>query len=280
MRAWIPPLLLSLLAVSATDGTAQHRPIRAQDPVPVESGHVRVEAGIEWLRDRSFPLTGLEGELWRIPTVGFSIGFGRAELQIDGGFQALAIASRDPTAPFADQVDVDGETAWDQLDPVVAVKVLLRHEGAVEPAVGVRLATRLPSADTSNGIGTDAMEFDVSLLAAKSLGNARVGASVGLGVLAVPQTGNRQNDVLTYGAFMEAPLGGRWTAVAGADGRVDLKADTPPGTEDLGQARLGVRRDGRIRWDAALIVGLADVEPDVGLTVGGTIEFDAFENTR
>lgn len=271
---------LSGLLLLAGPAWAQHRPLANQDPVPIGAGRVLVETGVEWLPDRSFPLSGLAGDLWRIPAIGFSIGFGRAELQIDGGFQRLAIDRRDPDAPFADEVDVEGEATRDIIDPVVAVKVLLRHERDREPAFGVRLATKLPSADTSEGIGSDAMDFYVSVLAAKSLGNARAGASVGLGVLSVPQTGNRQNDVLTYGAFVTLPLADRWSAVAGASGRVDVKGDTPPGTEDLGQARVGIRRDGRIRWDAAMIAGLADDEPDLGLTVGATIEFDGFENVR
>lgn len=271
--------LLPILLLPA-DAAAQHRPLRSQDPVPVPAGHVRVEAGIEWLPGRSFPLSGLDGDLWRIPAIGFSIGFGRAELQVDGGLQALAIESRDPAAPFADELDVDGDVVTDLVDPVVAIKVLMRHEGRLEPAVGVRLATKLPSADASKGIGTDAMDFFVSLLSAKSIGTARIGANVGLGILSVPRTGNRQNDVLTYGGFVVLPLGGRWSAVAEANGRVDVKADTPPGTEDLGQARLGFRREGRLRWDAALIVGLASAEPEWGAAVGATIGFDAFENAR
>lgn len=277
MQIAIALLAFLLLPVTAV---AQHRPLRTQDPVPVPAGHVRVEAGVEWLPGRSFPLSGLEGDLWRIPATGFSIGFGRAELQVDGGFQALSIEARDPSAPFADRLEAEGDVVADIVDPVVAVKVLLRHEGRREPAVGVRLATKLPSADASKGIGTDATDFFVSLLAAKSVGRARVGANVGLGILSVPQTGDRQNDVLTYGGFAVVPIGGRWSAVAEANGRVDVKADTPPGTEDLGQARLGIRREGRVRWDAALIVGLTGVEPGLGLTAGATIEFDAFENVR
>ncbi len=85
---------------------------------------------------------------------------------------------------------------------------------------------------------------------------------------------------MTYGAFATLPLADRWAVVAEANGRVDVKGDTPPGTEDFGQARLGVRRDGRVRWDAALVAGLARDEPDLGLTVGATVEFDAFENAR
>lgn len=273
----VVPLLLGL---AVADAAAQHRPLRTQDPVPVAAGRVVVETGIEWLPDRSFPLSGLTGDLWRIPTIGFSIGFGRAELQIDGGFQGMAIDRRDPDAPFADRLDVDGDATWDIVDPVVAMKVLLRHEGAREPAVGVHLATKLPSADTSQGIGSDATDFFVTVLAAKGLGDARIGASLGLGILGIPQTGHRQNDVLTYGGFATLPLTDRWTAVAEANGRVDLKGDTPPGTEDHGQARLGLRRDGRVRWDAALVAGLAEDDPDLGLTVGATVEFDAFENER
>lgn len=278
MRAAVPILASFVLAVPPA--VAQHRPLATQDPVPVPAGHVRVEAGVEYLPDRAFPLSGLQGDLWRIPRLGFSIGFGRAELQLDAGYQAMDVEVRDEEAPLEEELDFDGDVSADIVDPVVAIKVLLRHEGRFEPAVGVRVATKIPSADASLGLGSDATDFFATLLAAKSIGGARVTANFGLGVLGVPENGHRQNDVLTYGLSVVAPIAGRWSAVAEANGRVDRRGEPAPGTEDLGQARLGVRREDRVRLDAAVIVGLADPEPDLGLTVGATVEFDAFENTR
>jgi hypothetical protein len=46
------------------------------------------------------------------------------------------------------------------------------------------------------------------------------------------------------------------------------------GTEERGQARVGIRRAaGRFALDAALIVGLEDPDPDLGVTLGLATSF-------
>lgn len=278
-RACTIAVLTGLLAPAP--GGAQQRPLRVQDPVPIATGHVLVEAGVEWLAGRSFPLSGLAGDLARLPAVGFSFGFGRAEFQLDGGFQVMRIDHRDPAAPFADELEVDGDVTSDIVDPVVATKILLRHEGHFEPAVGLRVATKIPSAANEKGLGTDAMDFSAALLAGKRLAGTRVAANFGMGVLSVPEDGDRQNDVLVWGISVAGRVGGRLEVVAEALGREDLKGDTAAGTEDLGQARLGVRWDaGPARVDAAVIAGLEDPEAEWGLTLGATVEIPAFVNER
>jgi hypothetical protein len=117
----------------------------------------------------------------------------------------------------------------------------------------------------------------MTLLAGKSLGDVRFLANFGLGVLPFPLQGDRQNDVLTGGlAFL-------WSAAEGVDvvgevnGRMDVQGSTPVGTEDRGQARLGGRLEiGRllgagVRLDGGVVVGLADVDPGIGATLGLTL---------
>jgi hypothetical protein len=59
-----------------------------------------------------------------------------------------------------------------------------------------------------------------------------------------------------------------------------VRGDTPIGTEETGQARLGVRREaGRLALDAALIFGIEDPEPRLGMVVGVALMFTrAFEH--
>ena len=62
-----------------------------------------IEGGIDFAHDQQYPVSGLEGNLWRMPTLGVSVGISSiAELQIDGGlYDRLAITKRNPIAPLA-----------------------------------------------------------------------------------------------------------------------------------------------------------------------------------
>ena len=65
--------------------------------------------------------------------------------------------------------------------------------------------------------------------------------------------------------------------VGEVNGRIDVQGGTPVGTEDRGQARLGGRLGlgqllgAGVRLDAGVVVGLADVDPGIGATVGLTL---------
>jgi hypothetical protein len=255
----------------------QERPLRTEDPAPIPSGAILLETGVDLEFGRRFPLSGLEGDLYRLPYLGFAFGLGDvAEFQVDAGFNLLHVRDREP-APLAEDLDFTGDTTTDIEDPIVATKLRLIREGRRRPAVALRVATRIPSASNESGIGTDTIDWFMTLLAGKSLGDVRFLANFGLGVLPFPLQGDRQNDVLTGGlAFL-------WSAAEGIDvvgevnGRMDVQGSTPVGTEDRGQARLGGRLEiGRllgagVRLDGGVVVGLADVDPGIGATLGLTL---------
>jgi hypothetical protein len=77
---------------------AQQRPLLTEDPEVVGAGRLLIEGGLDAARDAQYPVSGLEGTLWRVPTIGISVGLSSiAELQIDGGFfNSLAITHRRP----------------------------------------------------------------------------------------------------------------------------------------------------------------------------------------
>ena len=61
---------------------AQQRPLLTEDPETVGEGVVLVEAGFDYLRDQRFTVSGLEGNVWRVPAAGVSIGLSSiAEIQ-------------------------------------------------------------------------------------------------------------------------------------------------------------------------------------------------------
>ena len=277
-------LIVALIAglSAAVEVRAQQRPLLTEDPAPVPAGTVLVEVGADVAVGRRFPLSGLEGDLYRLPYLGLSFGLGDvAEFQVDAGFNLLRVEDRDP-APLAEDLDFTGDTTTDIEDPVVATKLRLLRESRRAPAVGLRVATRLPSASNESGLGTDTIDWFMTLLAGKTLGDVRVAANFGIGVLPFPQQGDRQNDVLTGGLSLAWRHPGGTEFVGEVNGRMDVKGETPVGTEDRGQLRLGTRiplgafLGGRARLDAGVLVGLTDVEPDLGATLGVTTATTTF----
>ena len=65
----------------------QQRPLLTEDPETVNAGLILVEGGIDLQESVFYPVSGLEGDLLRVPVLGMSIGIGSvAEVQVDGGF--------------------------------------------------------------------------------------------------------------------------------------------------------------------------------------------------
>ena len=65
---WWPRIL------DGVPASAQQRPLVTEDPETVGSGRILVEAGIDYERDAKYPLSGLDGNLLVVPTIGVSIG--------------------------------------------------------------------------------------------------------------------------------------------------------------------------------------------------------------
>ena len=271
--------ILGVLLLSAAPATAQQRPLVTEDPETVGAGRVLLEGGIDYSRDILFPASGLTGNLLRAPLIGISVGVSSiAELQIDGGlFNSLSITERRP-APLSDMLDVDGDRTSDVEDVVVATKVRVVAEGARRPAVGIRLATKLPNTSNENGIGLDTTDFYVTGLAAKTVQSIRVVGNLGLGILGDPTRGDRQNDVLAYGLSFARALTNATEVVGEVNGRAHVASGTPPvGTESRSAFRFGGRyTQGLTRVDAGVIVGLTSRDPGIGFMVGATYVFEAF----
>ena len=68
------PLYTLIAVLAASSAFAQQRPLVTEDPETIGAGRVLLEGGIEHLHDAKFPVSGLEGDLTRVPLVGISIG--------------------------------------------------------------------------------------------------------------------------------------------------------------------------------------------------------------
>jgi len=263
----------------AGSAAAQQRPLITEDPEPIGAGRVLIEGGLDFAHDQQYPVSGLKGNLWRIPTIGVSVGLSSiAELQIDGGpFDRLSITERRP-APLSSLLTVTGNTTHGVEDIVIGTKIRLLAEGPGRPAIGFRFATKLPDASNESGLGLDTTDFYASLLGAKTVESIRVVGNLGFGILGDPTNGNRQNDVLTYGLSLARALTQQTEVVGELNGRVSTRKGDPfPGTETRGNLRVGGRYTrGPIRLDAAAFVGLTSIDPTVGFTAGFTYVFNAF----
>jgi hypothetical protein len=260
---------------------AQQRPLLTEDPEPIGAGRVLIEGGFDYSHNQHYPVSGLVGDLWRIPTIGLSIGISSiAEIQFDGGpFNHLSITSTDPNAPLANILTLSGDTTHDVEDLVVGTKIRLVTEAASRPTLGLRFATKLPNARNQTGLGLNTTDFFASLLAAKTVESIRIVVNLGTGILSIPTDGRRQNDVFAYGLSFARALTDRAEVVGEVNGRVSTRnGPAPPGTETRGRLLLGGRYTrGALRLDGAMFFGLNPVDPTVGFTSGFTYVFDAFK---
>jgi len=270
---------LSLIAVPVA-ALAQQRPLLTEDPETVGAGLVLIEGGLDVQHDLEYPVSGLEGNLLRVPVLGLSVGVGSiAELQVDGGFyQRLKVTSRKP-APLSSHLDFNGDETTDVDDLVIGTKIRMLSEGNGHPALGLRFATRLPNAGNESGIGLDTMDFYFSALVGKTVRSIRVVGNVGLGILSDPTRGDQQGDLLTYGVSLARAVRQGVELVGEINGRyaATYDDDTPPGSESRAVMRLGGRvTTGTVRFDAAALVGMTPRDPTFGFTAGFTWVFRAF----
>jgi hypothetical protein len=263
----------------SSPAAAQQRPLLTEDPEVVGSGLVLIEGGFDYGRDILYPVSGLKGNLLRIPILGVSVGLGPiVELQLDGGpYNKLSITNR-LQAPLSGAVTATGDSTHDVEDLVVATKIRLVAETPSHPAFGLRFATRLPNASQESGIGLNTTDFHAQLLVGKTVQSVRIVGNIGLGILADPTNATNQNDVLDYGASLARAVREGVEIVGEVNGRWSTRSGTPPpGTESRAAIRIGGRLTrGTVRLDGGIILGMTSYDPSFGFTVGATYVFKAF----
>lgn len=262
-----------------TTAAAQQRPLTTEDPETVGAGNILVEAGVEAQRDVEYPAAGLTGNRLRFPTMGLSIGFSSIlELQVDGGvYDRLRITSIVP-APLSDKLNFTGDSTSDLEDLVVATKIRIVSEGIGRPSVGIRLATKVPTAGNESGLGLDTMDFYATALFGKTVESVRIVGNLGLGILSDPIEGDRQNDVVTYGVSVARAVADGVEMVGELNGRLNTRNErVPPGTESRSLVRVGARfTKSAVRIDGGLLFGLTSRDPSLGFTAGLTYVFRGF----
>jgi len=273
-------LFSTVVILAASAALAQQRPLVTEDPETIGAGRVLVEGGVEYSRDAVYPVSGLRGNLLRVPLVGISVGVSSiAEIQIDqASFSHLNITSRRP-APLTGLVTATGSSTTDSDDLLIGAKIRIAPEGTRLPAFGFRFATKLPDANNESGLGLDTTDFFASVLVGKTTESVRIVGNIGFGILGDPTNGNRQNDVLTYGLSFARAITNAAEVVGEVNGRANTRSGGPlPGTESRSIVRMGLRyTKGGWRGDGAVLIGATDNDPDIGFTAGFTYVFSAFQ---
>ncbi|MGB7924302.1 MAG: hypothetical protein WCF57_13750 [Pyrinomonadaceae bacterium] len=272
--------LLLLLLSCAVDARAQQRPLITEDVDIIETGTLRLEAGIDFMQDARFPLSGLTGDLTRVGVIGINVGLSpNVEFQIDGVLQNyLSINSVTVPAPIPLGFSpLTTNSTNDFGDFTLSTKIKLRAETKRGPSLGFKFGVQLPNSNQGRGIGTNQTNAYGLVLAGKKFGErGRVNlfGNLGIGILSAPLQPFVQNDVLLYGFAGIIRINKQFNFVGEINGRASTRTGRAPlGTESQSEARLGLQiKASGLRFDFAGIKGLSDFSPRSGVTFGVTYD--------
>ena len=275
-------IFLVLIISSATSALAQQRPLLTEDVDTTPEGAVRISAGVDFLQNVKYPLSGLKGDQTSVGDIRISVGFSKnVEFQIEGTIQNF-VAINSATDPSPIPLDVIGNSTNDNGDFTVSTKIKLRNESEKLPAIGFKFGFQMPNTNQARGIGTNQINVFGKILAQKKFGSrnirnvprVNVFGNVGLAIMTAPIERFTQNDVLLYGLAGIYRVNDRINLVSEVNGRVSTRSgDAPLGTESTGQFRVGTQiRASGLKFDTAAIFGLTKFSPRTGLTFGVTYE--------
>lgn len=275
--------MILMLTASIFAG-AQQRPLITDDIDITPEGAIEIGAGVDFLQNAKFPLSGLRGDLTRVGDIRIRTGFApNVELQIEGVLQNfLAINSQTPS-PIP--LNISGNSSNDFDDFTVSAKVKLRNETKLLPAFGLKFGFQMPNTDQAKGIGTNQINIFSKIIVQKRFGKragksplANIYGNVGLGIMNAPLANFTQNDVLLYGLAGIFRLNDRINIVSEVNGRANTRGGGAPlGTESVGQFRVGTQiKASGLRFDTAAIFGLTRFSPRTGVTFGVTYQSPSF----
>jgi len=271
-------VLLLLVAGFVASVHAQQRPLLTEDVDIIAPGTVRIEAGLDFLQDARYPVSGITGDLTRVGVIGINFGMGpNVEFQIEGVAQNfVSINSRGPSAiplnllPGANSTNDTG-------DFTLSAKFKLRTETRRGPSLGFRFGVQLPNSSQGTGVGLNQTNAYGQILVGKRFGrDGRLNTfgNLGIAILTAPTQLFSQNDVLTYGLAGIYHINHQFAVAAEVNGRANTRPGNGPlGTESQAEARLGMQiRASGLRFDFAGIKGLTSFTHNSGFTVGVTYD--------
>jgi hypothetical protein len=270
---------LILIVCSNVFALAQQRPLLTEDVDTIPEGAVEVAAGVDFLQNAKFPLSGLKGDLTRVGDIRVKVGFSsNVEFQVEGVLQNfLAVNSAITPSPIP--LSLDGNSSNDAGDFIISTKIKLRSETRNFPALGFKFGFQLPNSDQARGIGTNQINVFGKILVQKKFGKRagkqpRLNAfgNLGIGIMTAPLEQFTQNDVLLFGIAGIYNVNERINIISEINGRANTRSGNAPlGTESISQFRVGTQiKASSLRFDTAAIFGLTRFSPRTGVTFGIT----------
>lgn len=270
--------VLIIATASCISVAAQQRPLITDDIDITPPGAIEIGAGVDFLQNAKFPLSGVKGDLTRIGDIRIRNGVAsNVELQIEGVLQNF-VAINSQTAPPI-PLNFTGNSTSDFGDLTVSAKIKLRNETKLLPALGMKFGFVMPNSDQARGIGTNQINIFSKLIVQKRFGKkqgkaplANIYGNIGLGIMSAPLASFTQNDVLLYGLAGIFRVTDRLNIVSEVNGRFNTRSGAAPlGTESIGDFRLGAQlRASGLRFDTAAVFGLTKYSPRSGVTFGVT----------
>lgn len=263
---------------------AQQRPLVTEDVEIVKPGSARFEFGFDFLQDKNFTLSGLNGDLTRFGVVSATFGLAsNVEFETGGVIQNFLSINRQyraTTVPL--QLSQATNSTHDAGDFYLATKIKLRPETKRTPGIGFRFGAELPNSNQSRGIGLNQINFFATTLVGKNFGKRiRAVGNLGLGILTAPLDRFTQNDVLLYGLGISYLYNDRLTLVGEINGRYNTRKQAPIGTESDGTAKVGARiRAAGLIWDVAGIKGIHNNSAQSGISFGVSYEASLFQPVK
>ena len=249
--------------VGAGRATAQTRPLLTEPAVTAPSGTLVFETGFDAIANEPSYVTGVERTRWAGPLLRL-VYSPAPNVELDAEWVArVGVAGEEGRGDIqsSDWGDVTLRAKWR----------IVEGEGG-RPAIGARFGVVLPETSFEDvdfhplGLGPNTLRAFVEGLLTQPVGRGRVHANAGLLLHDEVYRGHDQRDFVSYGLALEWPASGRLTLLAEVAGRA---GDGKPGAEPRSEARAGLRfGGGRLRWDVALVRGLAAADGTWGVTAG------------
>jgi len=266
----VPLVLVALLALLVAAPAALRAQIRPLDPLDwgaLEHEGRSLEMGGGIYTGQRASLAGTEGRLLELGAFAASWGFGRVAVRLAG--TAVRVFSDQDF--FADPVGGarafrEGRRRTDTGDYRLSTLVSFTAPGA-DLGAAVRFGVRLPTTDNVEGLGRDQTDFFSSVSGRARGESVAVSAEVGVGINGTRDLSNEQVDPLLFALAVRRTTG-QARPFLELVGQHDTRAGPEPrGTENLGEARLGVRV-GNGRWlRIAGIRGWTRMGPELGLEI-------------
>jgi hypothetical protein len=184
---------------------AQQWPIDVETPTFVDPGIAHFEFGIAHIRNQSYPLGGIDGNLTKIGNLNFAFSYdGNVELQFDGTLLNL-LDIRHRFQAFNSSVTTTNNLTGDVGDLTLWTKFRLLNEYSRGIGTAIRFGVQLPNASNESGLGIDEMNFYSSFLLQKHFAGLWT-FNFGFGILSDPVNLSSQHDVIIYGLEYSVPI--------------------------------------------------------------------------